>query len=724
VTQIDDTLIQLAWQQRQQLRLRNHRHCLLLSGNDAWTRQQAEAIIAALAIETPIWLSSQPGNSGEQLTLRQANKLLGRETELLVYDAHHGFDADALGAVSGAICGGGLLLLLAPPLSQWPTLPDAEALRFFSVTDHSPYLARLIDCARNATGVTIVEQGTTPAPLTETETQGEPPQPPDTLCRTRDQQLAVDAILKVATGRRRRPAVLISDRGRGKSSALGIAAATLLQRGLQRIIVTGPRLDATTPVFERAGQQLASCQLQRGQVACTDAILEYAAPDELLAHQPDCDLLLIDEAAAIPMPLLSRLLDHYPRVVFATTVHGYEGTGRGFSLKFFKELDRRTPGWQKVQLNQPIRWAEHDPLERFIFDALLLDAGLAEIAPTDVNECKFQQLTNAELASNTQLLSQVFALLVIAHYRTRPNDLRQLLDSHELTIHIAKQQGQVVGVALITHEGALDPELALAIYRGERRPQGHLIPQSLALHSGLIEAPQLRYGRIMRIAVHPSLQGDGIGSALLQHVRHHTTGLDCLGTSFGVTPELLRFWQRLGYRTARLGINIEQSSGCHSLIMLQPISESGTTLTELATKRARRQLLAQLGEALKELDAELALALLQQPDNSELKLEIGDWQELVSFAHSNRGYDVCLAAIQLLITQTVGEPHWQALSRPQQQLLLMKVLQQRSWHDVVAALQLTGRNSAVKLLREAVAILLERYCPAAVLDEIKSCLGV
>ncbi|TGD49198.1 hypothetical protein C9F10_05710, partial [Salmonella enterica subsp. enterica serovar Poona] len=46
------------------------------------------------------------------------------------------------------------------------------------------------------------------------------------------------------------------------------------------------------------------------------------------------DWLVFDEAAAIPSPLLLQLVSRFPRILLTTTVQGYEGTGRGFFLKF------------------------------------------------------------------------------------------------------------------------------------------------------------------------------------------------------------------------------------------------------------------------------------------------------------------------------------------------------------------------------------------------------
>lgn len=711
--------IQLIQNLRQQLQAARHRHCLLLSGSPEWTRDQASLVIETLSIQSPVWLSQHEITIGSNIPQRQAGKLLGQEAELLVFDAHDGLDADALGAVSGVVAGGGLLLILAPPLNDWPSQPDAEAVRFFPADGDSLYLQRLIRCAREASGVSIIQQGQTLPKIVARASTTTPNLSLDTLCRTHDQQQAVNAILKVATGHRRRPAVLVSDRGRGKSSALGIAAGTLLQHGLQRIIVTGPRLDATSQIFERAGQVLAARRLHQGQLECDDGVIEYASPDELIANRSDCDLLLVDEAAAIPMPLLSQLLQRYARVVFATTVHGYEGTGRGFALKFYRELDRKTPGWQQVRLEAPIRWAANDPLEAFIFDTLLLNAQLAETQAVVANECRYREISRDELMTNPQQLSQLFALLVLAHYRTRPNDLRQLLDSPDLSIFIGESNSQILAVALIIKEGELDAELAKAVYRGERRPQGHLIPQSLAVHAGLLEAPGLSYGRIMRIAVHPALQGQGIGSGLLGHIQQQDKGFDCLGSSFGVTPELYRFWQNAGFVPVRMGINREHSSGCHSLIMLRAMSEAGQTLTQSAQQKMRHLLPAQLTEPLQDLDPELALALLKHTGAKALELSIDNWQDLISFAHSNRGYDFCLAALQAFAHQTAGDSHWQTLESQERQLLVMKLLQRQAWPTVVKQCGLNGRTAAVKQLRQTMVDLIPQYCPPEKIAEIK-----
>ena len=49
------------------------------------------------------------------------------------------------------------------------------------------------------------------------------------------------------------------------------------------------------------------------------------------------ELVVIDEAAAIPLPLVKSLLGPY-LVFMASTINGYEGTGRSLSLKLIQQL--------------------------------------------------------------------------------------------------------------------------------------------------------------------------------------------------------------------------------------------------------------------------------------------------------------------------------------------------------------------------------------------------
>jgi tRNA(Met) cytidine acetyltransferase len=724
-----DKIIEMARALRRAALAACHRRVLMLSGSAAWCLECADAVLAAIPANETLWVSRQAAPQHATIDNSRATHLLGGELELLVYDAHSGFDADAFGALCGLLRGGGLLLLLTPSLESWPSLADPEAARFFDNTVcDSRFLRRFTRIASDSAGVTLVnETGTLPEHPQPPDTQITNP-PPDGPCKTGDQQAAVDAVIRTAKGHRHRPMVLISDRGRGKSTALGIAAAQLFEQGLEYIVVTAPRMDAVAPVFEHAARLLPQADARRSKILLGDCRLEFIAPDELIAAPPACDLLLVDEAAAIPAPMLSDLLSHHARIVFATTVHGYEGTGRGFALRFNRILDEQTPDWHMLRMETPIRWAADDPLEAFVFDALLLNATITPddaVADIDAADCCIEQVERDELMKNEALLSQLFGLLVLAHYRTRPNDLRQLLDSPALSLYIMRHNTNVVGVALLLKEGALDTELGNAVYLGRRRLHGHLIPQSLAAHGGLPEATALHYGRIMRIAVHPATQGRGLGIRLVQHILTHTTGVDIIGCSFGLTEMLYRFWHKGGFVPARLGLTREQSSASHALIMLRPISQSGTALCRQAQERLQRELPMLLADPLRGFDPTLAALLLHGNDNTDTGITDSDWRDLVAFAFAARGYEFCLGAITRLVTLGLADKTEPAqLTVTQRRLLIGKVMQKQSWSEVVENLALQGRHPAVKEMRAAIAILLQQHCPATTLARIKASLNL
>ena len=64
--------------------------------------------------------------------------------------------------------------------------------------------------------------------------------------------------------------------------------------------------------------------------------IQYILPTE---HEKlsQAELLAIDEAAAIPLPVLKKMFGPY-LVFLSSTVNGYEGTGRALSLKLIQNL--------------------------------------------------------------------------------------------------------------------------------------------------------------------------------------------------------------------------------------------------------------------------------------------------------------------------------------------------------------------------------------------------
>lgn len=677
-----------------------------MTGDRQANLRLTQQLVDALPLPDTCWFSDAAPPVAGALQGAASLGLLGREVGALVFDAWAGFDPDAFGALTGCIRAGGLLVLITPRLSEWPAYADPQHARI-TVAPYSgeqisgrflQRLARLIDadssillCAEGK--VARLPQQLSPEPSLP---PGDLPQAP---CKTLDQQRAVAALVKVATGHRRRPVVLISDRGRGKSAAFGIAAAQLVRQGRQRLLLTAPRMDAVAAVLEQAERVLPGSRSR----------IRFVAPDELVRHPLDADLLMVDEAAGIPAPLLERLLTRYSRIAFATTVHGYEGTGRGFSLRFSHTLDRLSNSWKTLQLTTPIRWAADDPLERLVFRLLALDAEPADsrlfAGFEQPDDFELRRLERDELVEDERSLSELFGLLVQAHYRTRPLDLRHLLDGPNLSVYVLCAAGHIAATALVAAEGGLDADSAQAILEGRARPHGHMLPETLAVHQGLREAPLLRCGRVMRIAVHPALQRRGLGSRLIRNIRAElqAAGCDYVGTSFGATPELLDFWLRLEWQPVRLSIQRGASSGSHSAVFLRPLSAAGLALLGQARQRYFAQFPHQLSDKLRDLDPKLVAGLLRQGEDFAPSLDAADQRDLFAFARQQRLAEVAIGSLwRLALRELMRGGAVERLDDVELALLVMRILQKRSWTACADSTGCSGRKQALRRLRGAV----------------------
>jgi tRNA(Met) cytidine acetyltransferase len=668
------------------------RQCLVLKGEPEWCRFSLLELQEEFDNKRIICLSDNALDSVFTLPHKKAQSQLGKEFDLVIIEASEQLDPDSLGAIIGTVVSGGTLILALPKTvnsSLWQ-------LRFEQV------ISKFSD---NHDSFTVVNQGQdlpklSPPEQQEKSAQGE-------VYRTDDQQHAVEAIFKVVHGHRRRPLVISSDRGRGKSAALGIAAAELIKQGKQNIIVTAPSMTTADTLFEHAARLLPQAKTSKGHIQYQQAVIQFIAPDALIASELKTDLLLVDEAAAIPSSILEKLLQKFSRIVFATTLHGYEGTGRGFVIRFQNSLDKNTPNWHKLSLSTPIRWGDDDRLEAFSFEALLLNALPVDdelINGASVDCCEFELIDRTKLLQDEKSLRELFGLMVLAHYRTRPSDLQMMLDRDDVSVYVMREQGHIVASAWLVKEGELDQELANAIYAGNRRLKGHLLPQSLLAHVGITLAGDLKYQRIIRIAVHPAIQSRGIGQALIQniskHARHNKT--DIVGTSFAASKELLAFWDKAGFSPVRLGIHQDDVSGSHAVMMLHTCSEKGGQLLVQSQQRLQQQWPSLLSTHFKQLDADLLIALSQLQSPKQTALSEWDRQELHAFAFENKGFEFSQYSLTLWMQAQVCQPEFRQLDSKQQQLCMMIILQQRDIAGVCKYLVYTGKKQVISALREAV----------------------
>ncbi|WP_459778884.1 tRNA(Met) cytidine acetyltransferase TmcA [Photobacterium sp. R1] len=670
-----------------------HRDFVCIESDQSWGIEAAQSALPLYS--SCLWLGEHAPDGVHALLPGQAKSWLGQDCDCLVVDLHCGFDVEALAALAGTIRGGGLMILLLPRVRAeiWQT----PFMQRFLTRLQAPEVLFL---TRQSDGQIMIPALPNDAIVPVTQ----PVRPYG--CLSEEQVTAVEAVRRVVTGHRRRPLVITADRGRGKSSALGIAAATLMQEKARQIVVTAPRQRHCQTLFHHAARVLGASGFPGYQLASEHSTLSFWAPDRLLEALPETDLLIVDEAAAIPAPLLQKMLASYSRVVFASTVHGYEGTGRGFAIKFKAALDVMTPNWRAVSMNHPIRWAENDPLEQWLFQTLLLDAEPSAVAlPLQSETLEYRQVSPQWLLARPDRLSSLFGLLIHAHYQTSPADLRQLLDDETVSVFVALQQDTICGCALVSREGGFSAELAEAVCQGKRRPKGHLLAQSVAAHLGLAEAASQHCGRVLRIAVHDDARQLGVGSALLACIYDwaRQQKLDYLGTSFAASGELLPFWQKAGYLPVRLGVAKDAASGCHSLLSVRPLSVQTTHWFETAQVSFSLNFMAQACEQFQSLESDVFIPLylhaLRLSSIPEL-LETTE-QQLRNFSQGGLGYDLIIGQLSLWLQHQMKSGRSE--NKHGLEVMVAKIIQRQSWSSVQQQFSLSGRKQAELFLRDFVA---------------------
>lgn len=672
------------------------RRLLLISGDQVWGERWLLAQLGEAELSATLWIA-ESGPHGVQVTpASRVTQRLGGEHRLLVCNAHQGFHPDAFAAAVGTLRGGGDCVLLVPALDGWAAYPDPDKTRFAAhprrLEDmHGAFVERLLRCWRSHPATRVVNPDRPFAVrLATPSTAG--------FRLTENQCSAVTAVQRVALGHARRPLVLTADRGRGKSTVLGVAAARLLLGGLARVTVVAPHRAAAETLYRHALTEAGLEPRPPGDVTIAGRQLAFRLPaDCAFGAVATPGLILVDEAAAIPVGVLERLLEAGNRLVFASTVHGYEGSGRGFDIRFRALLDQRMPQWRALHLFEALRWPPDDPLEDALNRAFLLDAELAP-APSDVTPV-LERVDPAALAGQESLLRSTFALLVNAHYQTRPSDLRQLLDNPDVHLWLARRGTKVFGVLLACAEGDFDSDTAQQVLSGRRRPRGHLLPQSLAVHAGLDQALGLRVLRVQRIAVHPQLRRRRLGRGLIEVAADWATRhrFDLLGCAFAADAELHAFWHALHFEAARLGTRVDPASAAHSLFMLRGLSGPGRGLVEQANRQFQQGLPWSLAASLSEIDGRLGALLLRGRVCDDLRLSTAEWLGLARVAAGGRQPATAESALWKGLVEIAA----QGQAAPDRLApLLARWLQHQAFDQVCRTYGLSGRRALERSLRE------------------------
>ncbi|XP_039122229.1 LOW QUALITY PROTEIN: RNA cytidine acetyltransferase 1-like [Dioscorea cayenensis subsp. rotundata] len=391
-------------------------------------------------------------------------------------------------------------------------------------------------------------------------------------CCTMDQGKAVITFLDAVLDKTLRSTVaLIASRGRGKSAALGLAVAGAVAAGYSNIFVTAPSPENLKTLFEFVCKGLNALEykehLHYDVVKSTDPDLKKATIQINVYKQhrqtiqylkphdhgklAQVELLVIDEAAAIPLPIVKSLLGPY-LVFLSSTVNGYEGTGRSLSLKLLQQLESQSqvpgqtvdgphPGrlFKKIELNESIRYASGDPIESWLYGLLCLD--VTSYIPNisrlpHPSECDLYYVNRDTLFSYHKeseiFLQRMMALYVASHYKNSPNDLQLMADapSHHLFVLLGpvdeskNQLPDILCVIQVSLEGQISRKSAIKSLSEGHQPFGDQIPWKFCEQFQDNTFPSLSGARIVRIAVHPSALRLGYGSVAVELLARYYEG--------------------------------------------------------------------------------------------------------------------------------------------------------------------------------------------------------
>jgi tRNA(Met) cytidine acetyltransferase len=657
-----------------QLQRNRQRQLVALQGPRSWCDAQFEKLYA---VDDSMLVLSNRKLVTAVVSFGKAGSCLGAESRLVVLDLFEGFNPDVLCIAAGLVQAGGVLMVLSPPVKDWDMRSDRYACWQDQSRSPRARFAEYFFSALEAdveTGILLTPEVKNPPLCSLPVLTPTPIEQGQTL----EQGRCLRRIEQWLTTGQPGIALIKAERGRGKSTCLGL----LLQH-----------LPQTLQVLVTASSRQTAAQLLR---LAPDA--EFVAPDRLLQSYPAADLVIIDEAAMLPQSMLRQLNRLYPRLVMATTSGGYEGTGQGFMLRFVAQME----GTRLMQLNleMPVRWCQGDRLEAWLNQCLMLntETSVGNAVTTLPASCELQLLEDPGAAENLPLLRQVYRLMNAAHYRSRPSDLRMLMENPDLVLIVAHCNEMVVGAALLNIEGGLDQALCEQIFLGRRRPRGHLLAQMLTAQAGIRDFAGYRGMRVQRIAVAEAYRRQGLGTRLLERALAYgqQNSFTYLGASFALDPTSAGFWQQAKFTLVHVSYGRGKSTGEHSIAVLHALSPVLESDMQQMQQRIQQQLPIWMTQFLQTMDAAQVTALLRFA-NFQAPLNALEQGEINAFAQGNKGFELCFASLQKYVMHRVA-----CSGHEPGALLIEKAVQNRNWKLLERESAAEGRKQLQQRLREQV----------------------
>jgi N-acetyltransferase 10 len=514
------------------------------------------------------------------------------------------------------------------------------------------------------------------------------------VASTIDQAKAVMTFIAAIQEKSLRTTVsLTAGRGRGKSAALGLAISAAVSLGYSNIFVTSPSpenlktlfefvfkgfdalgliehndydlVQATNPEFGKAIVRVNIFKSHRQTI-------QYISPKDS-EKLGQAELVVIDEAAAIPLPMVQKLLGPY-LVFLSSTINGYEGTGRSLSLKLIKKLREQSTVFtsasaseasvttavagrtlKEVELNEPIRYASGDRVEKWLNGLLCLNASCpAPKAAPHPSHCQLFYVSRDALFSYHQIseefLQRLMGLFVSSHYKNTPNDLQLLSDApahHIFALCAPPDDESKLPDVFAAIQVSLEGQISKATSRNSFGESGDLIPWTLKQQFLDDNFPSLSGARVVRIATHPEHDRMGYGTRALELLYKYYNGeITCVDeVEENVIPEDEGDIERTINKTSESNLLTEKIAPRKKLppLLLDLSQRRAEQLHYMGTSFGLNQLLLNfwaknglkpvyLRQVPSDITGEYSCIMLKTTKNAELAPVDGDGDWLETFA--------------------------------------------------------------------------------------------
>ncbi|KAF8757943.1 RNA cytidine acetyltransferase 1 [Rhizoctonia solani] len=772
---------------------------------------------------------------------QESHKVLGNTYGMCVLQDFEAITPNLLARTIETVEGGGLVVLLLKTMSSLKQLytMSMDVHARYRTSSHDSVVARFNerfilslascdDCLvlDDELNVLPISRGKDIEPIDEAEERGKGKQIEDELtelkesladtkpigelvklAKTTDQAKALLTFVEAIAEKTLSSTVaLTAARGRGKSAALGMAIAASLAHGYSNIFVTSPSPENLKTLFDFIFKGMDALGYE-----------EHLDYDIVQSTNPDFNKAIVrvnvfrehrqtiqyiqPQDAHVLGKRIRNLLGPY-LVFMASTINGYEGTGRSLSLKLIQQLrestrpviaksndDSLAPAsnskksaasgssgikartLREIKLETPIRYGSGDKVEKWLHSVLCLDAtvvsrGISGSGCPHPSQCELFYVNRDTLFSynpaSEVFLQRMMALFVSSHYKNSPNDLQLMSDApaHHLFVLLPPLRDDestlpdplvVLQVAL---EGNISKQAILESLSRGLRSGGDLIPWIISQQFQDNNFAELSGARIVRIATHPDYASMGYGSRALKALESFYNGelfnldeapeetqeedyrptidpnatlltdkvavrsatqmppllqrlsqrkpevLDYVGVSYGLSPQLLRFWKRAGYCPLYLRQTTSDLTGENTCVMVKNLGdvlEGEEHWIGAFAQDFRRRFLTLLSFQFREFGSASALSILEAIANTEQKsgraapgkLDWPDGTKLPPYpfdlkrleAYSNSlidyhvrlGPDVKLNAIQSSIMLSLGLQRKSELDIPVNQALALFV---------------------------------------------------